>query len=188
MGVLVLCSAADKTHGCSIKSVLATSTEHSAVWAAVEKVESIPGRPRTPNPPWWGWDEQAGSRGVVGSQPKQSPGGLGMLGKVLDAVVGAPTLTHRGAQRDGGVRGSPDKSLPGSCQAHRRGHLPSKGPSTQVQGGTGRHHGSGNPNQGLQRNGHLVPVPPGAIPAEPPAPLPGTHRRGPLGHPSDWGV
>ena len=39
-------SAVDKTHWCNIKSVLATSTEHSAVWAAVGPIPGSPVHPR----------------------------------------------------------------------------------------------------------------------------------------------
>lgn len=102
VGVLMLCqhgSAVDKTHWCNIKSVLARSTEHSAAWAAVGKVESIPGRPRTPYPPWWGWYDQAGSRGVAGSPLKKSSGGCGKAAQPVTCEASAPCYELLGKAR-----------------------------------------------------------------------------------------
>lgn len=40
---------------------------------------------------------------------------------------------HKGAQKDNCRLQKPDNILPGSSQAHHRGHLPIKGPATQAQ-------------------------------------------------------
>lgn len=118
VGVPVLCqrrSAVDKTHRCNSKSVLAPSTEHSALWAAVGKAEAIPGSPSTPKPPWWGRDDQAGSRGVAGSQPKQSPGGWEGWGRCWVGrweLLRSPTEELRGTVASGGVLPGPSQGPP----------------------------------------------------------------------------